>query len=150
MSDVISAFLRCEQGQRDRHEFDDLIETPGPNGAQKRFQFRERLFDGVEVGTVRRQETQVCARPFDRRTDVRVLVHGEVVQDDDIPWPQPWHEHLLDVGEEARVVDRAVEHRRRIDAIRAQRRDDRLGLPVTAGGVIVEPRAARTLSVSPQ
>jgi hypothetical protein len=81
VSDVVSALLGCEEGQRDRHELDDLIETPGPNGAQKRFQFRECLFDGIEVGTVRWQEAQVGARPFDRRADVRLFVHGEVVQD---------------------------------------------------------------------
>ena len=83
------------------------------------------------------------AGPFDGRANGRLLVHDEVVEDDDIAGPERRHEYLLDVGEKRGIVDRAVEHRRRVQAIPPQRGDDRVRVPVTARRVIAEPQAAR-------
>ena len=75
---------------------------------------------------------------------------GQVVEDHDVAGPQRGHEHLLDVGEECGVVDRAVEDRRRLQAVPAQRGDHGVRLPVSAGRVIAEPQAARAAAVAPQ
>ena len=93
--------------------------------AQKRFEFREGLFDRIEVGTIRREKSDARAHARNRGMDRRLFVDREVVQDDDIAGPERGHEHLLDVGQERWVVDRPVEDGGRREALEAQRRDDR-------------------------
>ena len=61
MSDIVLTFGWREERQRDRDEFGDVIKTARPDGTQKRFQFRERLFDGIEIGTVGWQKAEVRA-----------------------------------------------------------------------------------------
>ena len=58
-------------------------------------------------------------------------------------------EHLLDVGEEGGVVDRAVEDRRCLQAVPSQRGDHGVRLPVSAGRVSAEPQAAGAAAVAP-
>ena len=64
-------------------------------------------------------------------------MHREIVEDDDIAGVQGRHEHLLDIGEKAAVVDRPIKHRRRREALRPQRGDHCVGLPMAVGSVIV-------------
>lgn len=77
-------------------------------------------------------------------------MHGEVVQDHDVPWPQRRHQHLLHVGTEARFIDRSIEDGERRDGVEPQGRDDRAGFPVTARRVVVRPRAPRTPAIATQ
>ncbi len=60
MSDVVATFGGREQGECGRDERSDVIEGAWSCGAEKRFQFGKRLFDGIEIGTVRRQKAQRC------------------------------------------------------------------------------------------
>ena len=62
MPDVIPTFGRREEGEGRGDEGGDLIKGAGPRRAQERFQFGERLFDGIEIGTVGRQASEVRAR----------------------------------------------------------------------------------------
>ena len=103
MSDIVLTFGRREERQRDGDELADLIEGARSDGTEERFQFREDLFDGIEIRAVGRQKPEACADPFDRGADVRLFVHGEVIEDDHITGPQRRHQHLLDVGPKARV-----------------------------------------------
>ena len=57
---------------------------------------------------------------------------------------------MFDVGEETRTIDGPIEDGGRAQPLEAERGDDRVRLPVTAGRVIAEPRAARTPAVAPQ
>jgi hypothetical protein len=148
--DVISALRRREQRRRDRDELNDMIERPRSEGSEKGFQFRERLFDRIEIRTVGREEAKVRAGAGNRRPNLGLFVHREVIENDDITGPQGGHEDLLDVREEARVVDRSVEHGGGLDAIRSQRRDDRLGLPMATRRVVMEPGATRTPAIATQ
>ena len=75
-------------------------------------------------------------------------MHGEVVEDDDVAGPQRGDEDLLDIGEKRGVVDRSVEDGRRREAVDAQRRDDRMRLPMPARRVIAEPQPARAPSIA--
>jgi hypothetical protein len=45
------------------------------------------------------------------------LVAAEIVDDDDIAGLERRHQYLLDIGEEAFPVDRAVDDARRVDTI---------------------------------
>jgi hypothetical protein len=150
VSDIVLTFGRREERQGDGDELADLIKGARSDGTEKRFQFREDLFNRIEVRAVGRQKPEVRARPFDRGADVRLFVHGEVVEDDDITGPQCRHQHLLDVGEKARVIDRPIEHGRGGDRVGPEGGDDGVRLPVTARRVVVKARAARTSSVPTQ
>ena len=150
MSDVVLTFSRREQRQRAPDQRGDLVEAARPDGPEKRLQFREGLFDRIEIRTVRRQKPEMRAGTLDGRADVGVFVHGEVVEDDDIPGPQRGHEHLLDVGAKARGVDRPIEHGGRRQRLGAQGGDDGLRVPMTARGVVVEAGPTRTPAVAAQ
>ena len=75
---------------------------------------------------------------------------GEVVEHDDVAGPQRRDEDLLDIGAELSDVDRAVEDGRGGEPVEPQRRDHRVRLPMAAGRVIVEARAAGTAAIPPQ
>lgn len=73
---------------------------------------------------------------------------GEVVEDDDVAGPQRRHQDLLDVGQKRRVVDRAIEHRRRAEAVLGQACDHGVRLPVAARRVSAPPLAARRAPIA--
>ena len=111
MPDEVSAFGRREELQRDGDQVADVVKGPGTGGAEKRFQFRERQFDRIEVGTVGRKEAELGADGFDGGAHRRLFVDGEVVEDDHVARLQRGTQHLLDVGEEASDC-RSVRRRR--------------------------------------
>jgi hypothetical protein len=150
MPHVVRALLRREEGEGEGDQIAHLIEAAGPGRAEEGFQFREGHFDGVEVGTVRREKPHERAGGLDGGAPVRVLMDGEVVQDDDIAGPQRRDEHLVDVGAKGQRVHRAIEHGGRLQALQAQGGDHRVRLPVPERRVIMEPRAAETAPVPPE
>jgi hypothetical protein len=142
------AFVGREELERERDEAADLLEGTRTGGAQERFQLRERQLDRIEVGTVRREESNEGAHVLDGGPHLRLLVDREVVEDDDIARTQRWHQDLFDVGEERRAIDGPIEHRGRAQPLKTERGDHRVGLPVPARGVIAESRAARAAAVA--
>ena len=150
MADEVGAFLRREEAERGGDEGDHLVEAARPCGTEERLQFRKRQLDGIEVGTVRREESQVRASAFDGGPHGGLLVHDQVVEYHDIPRPQGGDQHLLDVGEKRRIVDRSIEHRGRAQARDPQRQEHRVGLPVTARCVVAESQPARTPPIASQ
>jgi hypothetical protein len=52
-------------------------------------------------------------------------VRSEIVEDDDVAGFEGGREFLFDIDEETLAVDRAVEQGRRVDAVAAQRRQER-------------------------
>ncbi len=111
--------------------------------AQEVFEFGEDLLDRIEVWAVGRQEQQARAFFPDRSSDGRLLVAGEIVEDDDVAWPQCRAELFLDPLGEAGAIDRLIEHERRIDPVAAQRGNEGHRLPVPVWHLGVEPLADR-------
>ena len=144
MADVVRAFRGREELEGDRHQRDDLVEVPGPGGAQERFQFGKREFDRIEIRTVGRQEPEVRAHGRECRADLGLLVDGEVVEDDDIARPERGHQDLLDIRAKTRGVDRAIKHGRCREPLQPQGGNHGASFPMTAGCVIAEPRPAKT------
>ena len=103
--------------------------------------FGEDLFDRIEVGAVGWQEQKVCPSGPDGGPDGGLLVAGEVVEDDDVTWPQRRAELLLDPLGEARAIDRLIEHEGRVDPVAAQGGDEGHRFPVTIGHLGMEPLA---------
>ena len=104
-------------------------------------QFRERLFNRIEIGAVRRQKPDVRIRGLDRGAHLRLLMYRQVIEDDDIPLARRRHQDLLDMREKRHAIDRAVKHGGRSQPVKAQASDDSVGVPVAAGCVIEQPRA---------
>ena len=103
------------------------------------------LKSGLYGGRNRTQRADL----LDRGAHLRLLVDGEVVEDDDVAGAQRRHQHLFDVREERRTIDGPIEHRRRAETLKTERGDHRVGLPVTARGVIEESGAPRAAAVAP-
>ena len=87
-------------------------------------------------------------RLLNGRAHLGLLVGGEIVEHDHIASSQRGHEDLLDVGAERGVVDRAIEHGRCRQFRGAERRDHGMCLPMAAGRVIRDARAARAAGVA--
>jgi hypothetical protein len=81
------------------------------------------MFDWVEIWAVGRKEQQPCASCSDRGPDVGLLVAGQVVEDDDVTWPQRRTVLLLDPLGKACAIDWLIEHERRVDPVTAQGRN---------------------------
>lgn len=150
MPDVIPTFGRCEECECGRHQRRDVFEGAWPRRTEKRFQLGKRLFNRIEVGTIRRQKPKRGARRPNRGEHLGLAVHREVIQDDHIAAVQGRHEDLLDVGEKTRVIDRPIEDSGRGEPLGPQRRHHGVGFPVAIGGVIVQAMAAQTPAIPPQ
>ena len=111
--------------------------------------FAEELFDGIEVGTVGRQEEELCAGVADGAADGLALVGAEVVHDDDVSGRECGDEELLDPGGEADAVDGAVEDAGGVDPVVSEGGEESEGAPAAVGapcrGAGV-PRGAQPLS----
>ena len=147
MPDEISAFRGREEPDRDGDQIAHVIKGPGTRGPDEGFQLREGEFDRIEIRAVGWQEAELGADGFDRRAHRRLFVDGEIVEHDHIAGAQRGDQDLLDVGEKRRIVDRSVEDGRGREAVESQRRDDGVRLPMTAGRVITQARAAQTAAV---
>jgi hypothetical protein len=112
--------------------------------SQEVLEFGEDLLDRIEVGRIRRQEEQSSADSPERRSHGLAFVAAEVVENDNVARPQGRNELRLDIEQEALAVDRAVEHERCIDAIVAQRRDERHRLPVSVRNLGEKSASQRT------
>lgn len=150
MPEVRGAFSRAEPADRGGEEVTDRLEGAGARRAKEGLQFREGVFDWIEVRAVRRQKLERGPDLFDGRLDGGLLVDGEIIHDDDVAGPQRRDQDLFDVGEKARLVDRPVEDAGRGEAVQAQGGEDRMRLPVPERRAIDEARAPRTPSVEPQ
>jgi hypothetical protein len=148
MPDVVAAFLREKEPEGRGDKVADVLERARPRGAEERFQFGEGLFDRIEIRTVGRQESQPRADLRNRGTHLGLLVRGEVVEHDHIAGSQRGYEHLLDVGEKRHGVHRPIEHRRRGQFRRPERRHDRVRLPVAARRVVARARPAQAARVA--
>ena len=62
--------------------------------------------------------------------DLRPLVAGEVVHDDDVAGPEFGNKELLDIGFERDRVDGAVEYERRNEAVKAEAADEGCRFPM--------------------
>lgn len=148
MSDEVRAFRRCEELHRDRDEFNHLLKVARAGSAEKGFELREGLLDGIEIRTVGRQKPQLRAGRLDQALHLWLFVGRQIIEDDDLTGPQHRDEHLLRVGEERGIVDGPVEDSGRRQAIDLQAGDQRMRLPMAARREITKTRAAGTPAIA--
>ena len=150
MPDEVPAFSRSEEPQRGRDQRAHVVEAAWTRGPQKGFQFGERLFDGIAVGTVGREEAERGAGGFNGGANRGLLMDRQVVEHDHVAGPQRRDEDLVDIRAKRVGIDRAVKDARGGEPLQAQRCDHGVRLPLAAGRVIVEARPAGTAAISPQ
>ena len=90
MSDVVGTFGGGERREGSADGVPEGGPRPGRCGAQERLELSKDLFDGVVIGGIRGEEEQGRSHGFNRLTDRRAFVDGEIVQDDGVPRPQRW------------------------------------------------------------
>ena len=117
MSHEVATFGRSEEFQCRGDQRTDVVKRARAGRAEERFQFGEREFDRIEVGAVGREKPELGADGFDGGADLRLFVDGEIIEDHHIARLERRRQDLLDVGEERRIVDRAVEHGRRREPV---------------------------------
>jgi hypothetical protein len=148
MPDVVCALVGHEESEGRGHQLADVLERAWPERAEECLQFGERLFDRIEIGAVGRKKSQQRSCVLNRRADFGLFVSGKIVEDDDVTRAQRRDQDLLHVGAERGVVDRSVEDGRGRQLSRTERGDYRVCLPMAAGRVIRDARAARTARVA--
>ncbi len=110
---------------------------------QQVLELGEHLLDRIEIWGVFGQEERLGAGATDGLAHGFALVTTQIVHDDDVAGLERRDEGVLDVALEAGAVDRAVEQPRGVDAIMAQRGQERHGLPSAPRHLGLEPVAPR-------
>src|SRR5262249_60751878 len=100
MAGIVGAFMWREEAECRGDQRADLIKIAWSRGPQKRFEFGEREFDGIEIRAVGRKEAHLAAHLFDGGTHLGLLVRREIVEHDNLTRSQRRHEDLFDVPEE--------------------------------------------------
>ena len=96
--------------------FTTWSKSRGRAARRNAFNFANASSIGLKSGLYG-QEAQLRAGLFDRRAHRGVLVHHQVIGDDDVTRAQCGHQDLIDIGLETDRVDRAVKHRGRTQAV---------------------------------
>ena len=150
MPEVIAALVRTEARDALAEQWPEGLDRPAARGAHDRFEFREGEFDRVEVGTVRGEIPDDGPRAGQGLLHPADFVCPKVVGDHDVAGTQRGHEDLVEVGEKARAIDRAVEDPGRREAGHAEGGQKRTRLPAGTRRVIVDARPRQTTAVAPQ
>jgi hypothetical protein len=103
--------------------------------------FGEGLLDRIEVWRIGRQEPQPGACCLDQMPDGRGFVAAEIVHDDDVARVERFHQFLLDIGAEAKAVDRPVEDAGGCETMRAERAEEGHCAPMAVRGEAAEASA---------
>ncbi len=119
----------------------------GAGLAQGGFELGPALFDRVEVGGIRRERFQPCAPGSDGLGNPGRLVHGQVIQHDDIARLKGRPQHRFDPGAKDCGVDRTVDRHRGTDSCDVQGRQQRDVLPTVVRHALHHPHARGSASV---
>lgn len=150
MPKVIAALLFAEARQRCAEEWPERLGRATACGPHDRFQFGEAELDRIEVRTVRRQIPDRGARARQDHVDALDLVRAEIVGNYDIARAQRGHEDLLEIGEKAGAINRALEDRGRGEPGHPQGRQKRTRLPTRTRRVIIDTRTGEPAAIAPQ
>ena len=125
------------RGDRVEHLTDFLpegVDVARGGLTKQRFEFGEELFDGVQVGRIRRQVEQRGLRRRESFFHSSHLVAAEVVEDHDVPGLQGGAQKLLHPSQEQFAIHGPVGDQGRRQLIVPQTRQKRGRLPIAIGG----------------
>lgn len=130
MANISSTFVGLELIEQSTAGRPKRLLRTGRCFPEERLELGKDLLDGIEVGAVRRQITNVGTRGLNGLGNAGHLVRAEVVHHDDIARSQYRHQCLLDPGAKGMAIDGAVEHAGRRQATGTQGADKRGRMPV--------------------
>jgi len=107
-----------------------FVQSAGGLLTQMRFEFGKSHFNGIEIGTVRRQVADAHLSIRKQPTDVLDCVSGKVIEDERVALAQLGTEPLLKINREHLGIDGAFDQKRSLDAVMAQGRNEGGALPV--------------------
>lgn len=107
-----------------------LVQSAGGPLTQMRFEFGESQFNGIKIGTVRRQVAEANPSRRKQLADIMDFVGGEVVEDERVARAQLWPEHLLQISREDLGIDGTFDQKGGFDAFMTQGRNEGGALPV--------------------
>lgn len=107
-----------------------IVQGAGRRLTQMSFEFGKCQFNGIEVGTVRRQVADANPSIRKQPADGLDFVGGEVVEDERVALTQLWTEHLLKINRENLGIDGTFDQKGRFDAFMAQGCNEGGALPV--------------------
>lgn len=112
-------------------------------------EFSECHFDGIEIGTVWRQEQEPGSSFLEDGFGPFAFVRGKIVEDDHIARLQRRGELGFDIDFEGAPVHRRIDHPGSGKSIVAQRGDEGLGSPMAEGGLHLEPLPSARATAEP-
>ena len=110
-------------------------------------EFREDLFDRVEIGTAMGRQPGFAAMGAEQFTGCRAFVRGEIVADHDVPGAQLAEQLRAQVSKEQLGVHRPVHDKGRAEPVMPQGRYGRAGLVVAVGNTPYATLVARRPSI---
>lgn len=116
---------------------------------QEGFDFGEDLFNGVEVGRIRRQIKDFCTFVLDHLPDTGNLVAAQVVADDDITWLECRAELGFHINQESCAIHGRIQTPRRKQTVKMQSGNESHGF-VTAGSMVIASLSHRTAAILPR
>jgi hypothetical protein len=139
--------VRCEAIEQGADALPGCFDSSLGGFSEQRFQLGEHLLDGIEIGTIGRQEEKVRAGRTDGPAHGVALVAAEIVHDDDVAGLERGHQELLDIGFEAFAVDRSVKDARCVDPVVPQGRKECEGLPMPVRRLSAQALPSRSPAV---
>ena len=85
MVEVVLAFARGDMSEGRAEIRPEGLARPRGGPPRQGFELRKHLLNGIEVGTVRREKPQGGPPLFNQLRTDRILVNGEIIEDDEIP-----------------------------------------------------------------
>ena len=148
MAEVIGTLRRGDGGESGPHGRPQARHRARGDRAQARFELGKDLLNGIEVGTVGGQVAQVRASRLDRLTHPGHFVTGQIVHDDTVARLEGGGQHLFDIGDEARAIERPVEDGGGGQLVGAEGRNESGGLPMAVGDFCDEAGATATAPIA--
>jgi hypothetical protein len=109
--------------------------------------FREDLFDRIEVGTVGRQEEHAGISGLHRFDHAAHFVRLQVVEDEDVARAELRGQFLLNVFQEEFAIEGTVDNHRGEEPVEAEGSNEGGGFPVAVGHEIEYPLIGRPPAV---
>lgn len=119
LPEVVGTLIWCDGVECGCQGVVDVFDGTAHGLAHGMLDFGKGFLDRVKVGTVGRQEEQLCTCGADRGPDGLALVAAEVIDHDNVARMQCLDQLGLDVGVESLGIDRPVDDPRCFDVVMA-------------------------------
>ena len=150
MTKVVVALVGGEAREAVAEQRPEGLDRSTPGRPQNGLQFGKAEFDGIEVGAIRGQVPEHGPGRLNERADASDVMRRQVVGHHDVAHVQRGDENLVDIGEEALAIHRAIQHTGGRETGDPEGGDEGARLPVALRGVIGDSLAPQAPPVPTQ